>query len=142
MGIFRRMGNAIARFMYGRNGMDPLNMALLVASLLLDLAVILVRAQSAVMGNILYWATLALWIWVLFRNFSKNLQKRRAENAKFMGRFRGVQGRWQGAKARRADKDHKYFTCKSCKTLCRVPLGKGKIVITCPKCGANIQAKS
>ena len=45
-------------------------------------------------------------------------------------------------KARHADKEHKYFTCKSCKTICRVPAGKGKIVITCPKCGAEIKAKT
>ena len=46
-----------------------------------------------------------------------------------------------GAKARRADKEHKYFTCR-CGAICRVPVGKGKIVITCPKCGAKIEAKS
>ena len=42
---------------------------------------------------------------------------------------------FSGAKARHADKEHKYFTCKTCRTICRVPVGKGKIVITCPKCG-------
>ena len=46
------------------------------------------------------------------------------------------------AKARKADTDHKYFTCGTCKAVCRVPAGKGKIVITCPKCGAKIQAKT
>ena len=40
------------------------------------------------------------------------------------------------------DKAHKYFTCKNCKTICRVPVGKGKIVITCPKCGAQIHART
>lgn len=142
MGIFRRMGNAMARFMYGRNGMDQLNMALLLSGLLLDVLVVFVQRESAVAGTLLYWATMALLALVFFRTFSKNLSKRRGENAKFMGKFRKVQGSWRGAKARRADKDHKYFTCKSCKTICRVPLGKGKIVITCPKCGANIQAKT
>ena len=29
MGVFRKVGNAFARFMYGRNGMDQLNVALL-----------------------------------------------------------------------------------------------------------------
>ena len=40
------------------------------------------------------------------------------------------------------DKEHKYFTCPNCKTVCRVPRGKGKIVITCPKCGGEIRGKS
>ncbi|MEG2176034.1 MAG: hypothetical protein RRY97_04085 [Oscillibacter sp.] len=136
------MGNAIARFMYGRNGMDQLNMTLLVIGLLLNLALMPIQEQSAMLGTIFYWISMALWVWVVFRCFSKNLTKRRGENAKLTGRFRKIQGRWQGAKARRADKDHKYFTCKSCKTICRVPLGKGNIVITCPKCGANIHAKT
>lgn len=142
MGIFRRMGNAMARMMYGRNGMDQLNMALLVGSLVLDVLVTVARNKSAMAATLLSWATTALLAWVFFRMFSKNLSKRRGENAKFMGKFRKIQGSWQGAKARRADKEHKYFTCKSCKTICRVPLGKGNIVITCPKCGANIQAKT
>ena len=46
------------------------------------------------------------------------------------------------AKARHADKEHKYFTCKNCGAICRVPAGKGKIIITCPKCGAQIQGRS
>ena len=48
----------------------------------------------------------------------------------------------QGAKARHADKEHKYFTCRNCKTICRVPMGKGKVEITCPKCGAKIYGKT
>ena len=142
MSIFRKLGNAVARFMYGRNGMDPLNMALIFLSLLVDVIALFAQRKSLMAGSLLYWMAMALWVWVIFRNFSKNLQKRRAENAKFMTRFRRWQGSWQGAKARRADKAHKYFTCKACKAICRVPVGKGKIVITCPKCGANIQAKT
>ena len=78
---------------------------------------------------------------ILFRMFSKNLTKRRAENQKFMGWIWKARNNAAGAKARRADKEHKYFTCK-CGAICRVPVGKGKIVITCPKCGAKIEAKS
>ena len=43
---------------------------------------------------------------------------------------------------RDADREHRYFTCKNCKAICRVPAGKGRIVITCPKCGAQIKGKS
>jgi len=53
-----------------------------------------------------------------------------------------VKNKSAGAKARHADKDHKYFTCKACGTICRVPVGKGKIIITCPKCGGQIHGKS
>ena len=43
---------------------------------------------------------------------------------------------------RSMDKEHKYFTCPNCRTVCRVPRGKGKIIITCPKCGGSIHGKS
>ena len=78
-----------------------------------------------------------LMVFILFRMFSKNLTKRRAENQKFMGWIWKARNNAAGAKARRADKEHKYFTCR-CGAICRVPVGKGKIVITCPKCGAKI----
>lgn len=142
MGIFRKIGNAMARFMYGRNGMDQLNLALVFGCLALDLAAMFTGDRSALAATVFYWAGLALWGWILFRVFSRNLQKRRSENAKFMGRFRGMQSKWQSAKTRRADKEHKYIPCKSCKAVCRVPVGKGKIEITCPKCGTKIQAKT
>ena len=79
---------------------------------------------------------------IFFHMFSKKLYKRQGENTKYLNWIWGMKNRSQGAKARHADKDHKYFTCKQCKTICRVPVGKGKIIITCPKCGAQIQAKT
>lgn len=66
----------------------------------------------------------------------------RAENQKWVNWWWRVRSSSSGARARHADKEHKYFTCKQCKTICRVPVGKGKIIITCPKCGAQIHAKS
>ena len=79
---------------------------------------------------------------VLFRTFSRNLSKRRAENARFLNWCRPIRDRLSGARQRRLDKAHKYFTCKNCKAICRVPAGKGKIEITCPKCGGKIIGKS
>ncbi len=143
MGFFRNMRNAMIRFMYGRNGMDQLNRALF----WVYLAVCVIRAVSINPGpttRVTIWDVL-LWVLaavILFRTFSKNLYKRRAENQKWINWWWKVKNRSAGAKARHADKEHKYFTCKACKTICRVPVGKGKIVITCPKCGGQIQARS
>ena len=132
----------MARFMDGRTGRDQLNIALILLSLLVKLASIPAASFSQMFGIILYYAAWAIWGIVLFRSFSKNLYKRRDENTKLMSWFWKLKSRWQGARTRHADKDHKYFTCKSCKAICRVPVGKGTIVITCPKCGEKIQAKS
>lgn len=142
MNVFRKIGNAIARFMYGRNGMDQLNLTLMWLVLILDLVTMLTQRNHAVISMVLYWISMAGWVYVLFRIFSKNLSKRRGENQKFVNWVWRMKSSRAGAKERHADKDHKYFTCKNCKTICRVPVGKGKIIITCPKCGAQIHAKT
>ncbi|WP_298016905.1 hypothetical protein [uncultured Dysosmobacter sp.] len=143
MNFFRKVGNAIVRFMYGRNGMDQMNvmllrgyLALFVAQLVCSFAKLYV---PTLVCEILMWPLMFL---ILFRMFSKNLYKRREENSKFMQRIWRMKNRRTGARERHADKEHKYFTCKNCKTICRVPVGKGKIIITCPKCGAQIHAKT
>lgn len=139
-----KLQNALYRFMYGRNGSDQLNIALLVAYLVLWLAGSLVAAalDSGVLYTVVNVLMSVLAVIIFWRMLSKNLTKRRAENAKFLAWWHPVKNRFAGAKARHADKEHKYFTCRSCKTICRVPVGKGKIVITCPKCGAQINARS
>ena len=142
MNVFRKIGNAIARFMYGRNGMDQLNLVLMWVVLILDVVTMLVQRNHAAASMVLYWLSMAGWVYVLFRMFSKNLSKRRGENQKFVNWVWRMKSSRAGAKERHADKDHKYFTCKNCKTICRVPVGKGKIIITCPKCGAQIHAKT
>ena len=141
MGFFRKLGNAIVRFMYGRNGMDQLNRALFWVYIALWLAgsilsVMGLDVLSAIFNVVLY----VLLVVIVFRMFSKNLYKRREENSKFLQKTWKIRSQIGGAKARHADKDHKYFTCKQCKTICRVPVGKGKIIITCPKCRAQIEA--
>ena len=142
MNVFRKIGNAIARFMYGRTGMDQLNLVLMWVVLILDVVTMLVQRNHAAVSMVLYWLSMAGWVYVLFRMFSKNLSKRRGENQKFVNWVWRMKSSRAGAKERHADKDHKYFTCKNCKTICRVPVGKGKIIITCPKCGAQIHAKT
>lgn len=136
-----RVSGALARFMYGRNGTDQLNMALLCAYLAALVLAALLGRNSPV-RVLLEAVTVALAVLVLFRTFSRNLSKRRAENERFLAWWRPVKQRITGARQRRRDKDHKYFTCKNCKTICRVPTGKGKIEITCPKCGGKIIGKS
>ena len=142
MGIFQRMGNAIARFMYGRNGPDKLCVVLLWTSVVINLISSFVIRHSRVTGNLLYNLAMAMLLYSMFRMFSKNLNKRRAENQKFVNWLWRMKSSRQGAAQRHADKEHKYFTCKNCGTICRVPVGKGKVVITCPKCGTKINGKT
>lgn len=139
--FFYRVSSAMARFMYGRNGSDQLNMALLVVYLVLWAVQILLR-KFWTAQLVLEALTLAVMLVFVYRAFSRNLPKRRAENTKFLNWWYPVKSRASSARQRRLDKDHKYFTCKNCKTICRVPAGKGKVEITCPKCGQKIIGKS
>ena len=82
--------------------------------------------------------TTALALWILFRFFSRNLTARRGENQRFLRCFQPLTS-WL---TRARDRDHRYFPCPGCGTVCRVPRGKGTIRITCPKCGQVMQKKT
>ena len=141
MNFLKRIGNGFARFMYGRNGADHLGMALIWISLILN--VIASFTGSDLVYGITSLVSTALACVAVLRMFSKNLQKRRAENAWFLQKIWWPITRRFGARKRQMqDKEHKYFTCPNCKTVCRVPRGKGTIVITCPKCRGEIRGKS
>ena len=141
--FFYKLSSAMARFMYGRNGTDQLNWAILVMYLVLWVIRILVSALDVTVATMIIDVIMFLLaVVLLWRTFSKNLAKRRAENQRFINWWWPIKNRFAAAKARKADKAHKYFTCKNCKTICRVPAGRGKIVITCPKCGHKIEGKS
>ena len=141
MGFFQRIGNALSRFMYGRNGVDPLSMALVWATVVLDIINLFIKVN--VPHQMVKILSFALFLWACFRMFSKNLYRRREENDWFVGKlWRPVKRKVSDVKQRSTDKEHKYFTCPNCHTVCRVPRGKGKIVITCPGCHGEIHAKS
>ena len=134
MNFLYRIRCALARFMYGRNGVDQLCWALLVVELALSLLVPMLGIDAlSVAAQLLAYVCSFL---IFFRILSRNLVKRRAENAKFLSWWQPKKNAIAGAKARSADKEHKYVKC-SCGSYCRVPRNVGKIELTCPKCGAK-----
>ena len=128
--------NAIQRFMYGRYGNDPLNLFLLGLYLLVYLVFIFVRVEP------LYWISFALLLITLFRLLSRNIERRRMENAKFMKAAGPVISWLHMRRDMRRDKEHVYFKCPSCGQQLRVPRGKGRITVTCRGCGASFQENS
>ncbi|MBP3674180.1 MAG: hypothetical protein J6J18_10180 [Oscillospiraceae bacterium] len=115
------MSAGMQRFMAGRYGTDKLNTAIL----LVALVICIISGFVQVVGvNLLLTATsYALMIWAICRSFSRNTYKRYQENRKFMQLFDRIK-----------DRDHRYFDCPRCRQSVRVPRGKGKIAITCPRC--------
>lgn len=128
--------NTIQRFMYGRYGNDPLNLFLIGSYLLLYLLFVMTRFVA------LYWICLVLIFLSLFRMLSRNLPRRREENAKFMRLTSPVIGWFRLQRTIHRDKEHRYFKCPNCGQTLRVPRGKGKITVTCRGCNASFQEKS
>lgn len=135
---------AIARFMYGRNGTDHLGMATLALYVLIMLlqSIVMLFFPNEIVATVFSIVIYVLCFIMLFRIFSKNLTKRRAENARFLKWWTPKQTALTAANNRRRDKEHRYFKCAGCGAYCRVPRGKGKIEITCPRCRRTISGKS
>ena len=142
-----KMKERLRRFMEGRYGEDALNRFLtIVGWIMLLVGFVLTGINNRVtmiVGTVLVTLSWALLIYSLFRTFSKRTQARAAENYRYfvcknkvLGWFRRLKARWQDRKA------HRYFRCPQCKATVRVPRGKGKIRITCPKCKHQFVKKS
>ena len=137
MNFLQRIGNALSRFMYGRNGVDRLTLTMVWTALVLDIINIFLREKMPLAYSIIGTVAGIITLLALF------LEKRRAENAKFMEKvWWPISRRMAGKRQQRMDKEHCYFTCPGCGAVCRVPRGKGRIVITCPRCGNEIHGKS
>lgn len=128
--------NWLKKIMYGRYGGDHLSI------LLMGLYLLLYLLSGLPHMEVLSWLALVPGGYTIFRMFSRNLPKRRAENAKFLALAGPLIGIWRAARARRKDKDHRYFKCPSCGQSLRVPKGKGKITVTCRSCGVSFEEKS
>ena len=129
--------NFLKNFMIGRYGPDHLGVAMILLSFALSLTHTFTRLLILM---ILSYAVLVL---ALFRILSRNIKKRRAENDRFIrfwwpiktkiGRF------WKHLKQR---KTYVFFKCPSCRNSLRAPRGKGKIQVTCQKCGERFYKKT
>lgn len=121
------MKERFRQFMTGRYGADQLSRFIMgcgIATLLL---------YMILGGTLWYYLTILLLVWNYFRTMSRNYNKRYQENLKFLQIRDQVFGRFHKNRAAK-DKYHKVYACPCCKQKVRVPKGKGKISITCPKC--------
>lgn len=132
--MLQRFSAWLRRFMYGRCGVDQLNIFLLVAAVVLNLIALLLSrlgAVCAVIGMVVNLSSYGVLIWYLYRALSRNLEKRILENRRFLT--------W---KSRITDRQNRYYRCPNCKQTVRVPRGRGKICIKCPKCSEKFIRKS
>ena len=112
---------AMRKYMAGRYGTDKLNLAILGTAL--AICVITGFIKIPLVNLLMTAASYGLMIWAICRSFSRNTYKRYQENRKFLQFFDRIK-----------DRDHCYYDCPRCRQNVRVPRGKGKIAITCPRC--------
>ena len=126
MSFFQRVGNAMARFMYGRNGGDRLGLATIWTAIVIDVVCLFIKGYQV---PYLILSTLSMQIDIA-------CPRRRESMIVLITIAIGL------TRTRMRDREHKYIACPKCRTVCRVPRGKGRIVITCPKCREEIHTKS
>ena len=131
------MKEKFQRFMTGRYGVDELGKFSLY--LTLALLVISLFIRNRFMNGIIFVIILLLY----FRMFSKNYTQRRKENSVYLKYRNKVL--YFFSKQKRMAQERKTFhiyTCPNCKQKIRIPRGKGKIAVTCPKCRTEFIKKS
>lgn len=128
--------NFLSKLMYGRYGSDQLNLCFLVLFwVFYILAFVTGQGLLSALG-------LFCLIVSMIRTMSRQIERRRAENAKFLKLTAPVRQWFKLLRTKAKDQDHRYFKCPHCKQNLRVPRGKGKITITCRACGTTFTEKS
>lgn len=131
------MKDKIYRFMRSRYGNDQLS------SFLTWTGIVLIIIDLFAGTGIFYIIGLVMFIYGYIRVFSKKYEKRAAENKWFLEHTSGIRNVFKRRKkSKEAGKDYKIYTCSKCEQMIRVPKGKGKIEITCPKCGNTFIKKT
>ena len=127
----------MTRFMYGRYGNDQLS------KMYLGLALVCLIVNLFTRLTVFYAAGLLLLIYSMYRSFSKDIAKMSSQNQKYINwRYQTI-AKYNNRKKHWAQrKEYRFYKCPGCKQKVRVPRGRGKIAITCPKCHVEFIKKS
>ena len=127
--------------MAGRYGTDRLNQFMLIVLLVCADINLLIR-NGYVSILLTSWEVLLI-VFIYIRMFSRKLTKRYAENQKYLAvenKVRHFFGQKKYIQQQR--KDYHIYSCPSCKQKIRIPKGKGKVSVRCPKCGTEFVKNS
>lgn len=131
------MKERFQQFMMGRYGNDQLNQFIFV------IAIVSMVIEIFTHWSLFYLLALVLLIIGYFRTFSRDISKRYEENMKYLEKKDAILNRFRKEKYYASQrKDFHIYTCPQCKQKIRIPRGKGKINITCPKCKTSFIKKS
>lgn len=123
--------NRVVRFMYGRYGIDDLY------KFLFKLFFCLVLINLIFHNTILFYIELFLFVISIYRVLSKNVYRRRKENAIFLNIKKKLLKPFANLKRNYRDrKVYVYKKCRHCKTTLRLPLPNKRGInhVKCPEC--------
>lgn len=145
--------------------LDELNRAMLIAALILTIIGMFFFQYGTWPRYVTTGLAAALLILLVLRLFSRDQNRRYQENLKFLSASTAVKNWFRSTfksggthapkqpkphrahKARKNPtwseiKQYKYLICPQCTQRLRVPRGKGRIRVTCTRCGNVFEAKS
>ena len=132
-----RMRERMQGFMAGRYGTDQLS------KLILWISLACLAVSMFTRLNVFYILGLVLLIYTYYRMFSRNVAKRYAENQKYLQMTSKFRLRFNKEKnLMKQRKTHHIYSCPGCGQKVRIPSGKGKIEIECPKCHTKFVKRS
>ncbi len=127
----------LTRWMYGRDGADQLS------RVFLGLAIAFLVLHLITRQGVFYFAGMLLLFYGMYRSFSKNIAKMSAQNQKYLTwRYQNAVKVNNAKKHWAQRKEYRFYKCPGCRQKVRVPRGRGKIAITCPKCRTEFVKKS
>lgn len=127
----------MAQWMQGRYGIDELTQGLMI------FGCALIVINFILNSTILSLLSLLSFAFAIFRTLSRNFNARGRELKKFQEIMKRPKAWWRLTNKRYENRHTTlYFKCKGCGTILNVPKGKGKLLVTCPKCGYKVQKKS
>lgn len=127
----------IRNFMIGRNGHDELNF------FIIALVGILLIVNIFAKKSFILTLALIFLIYSYYRSLSRDISARQSENKKFLDTVEPLRRKFSFSKNKvKNRKVYKYFKCPKCGLQMKVPRGKGKILVTCKKCGEKFTTES
>ncbi len=140
----------LARFMYGRYGIDELYSALFIFEIIILVlsAVFQVIGYAstpfAVISGVLYAISIGLLVFAIYRMMSKKIDKRRRENMWFLRQKAKLKKAFKPKTRRVSAMDTQYHifrACPHCSATLRLPREKGKHTVRCPRCSKTFKIK-
>ena len=116
------MRTRLANFMIGRNGSDNLSRFV---SVVVGIMILVAAIVGGSVSSMLWIFIVAGLAYCYFRIFSRDYNKRREENMRYLQFKSEFLSYFHGAKERFSQRrDYKFFRCPSCRAMLRVPRGK------------------